>query len=166
MSIFSKGNNPHRFHGKSWFPPFPVCQYRLSAHFLKENLEFSVNHNIKSFTIPTWRFFFSYHTPTLVFKMNSYRNYSFGILLNTPIILVGPLNVIFDSVCKEFFGRLAKVGNTANKELVENDTHAPPIHGFSIALSEYHLRCNVFRRSKYLEIELKSYLLQYICLLI
>ena len=83
-------------------------------------------------------------------------------MLDTPIILFGPLNVIFDSVCKEFFGRLAKVGNTANKELVENDTHAPPIHGFSIALSEYYLRRNVFRRSKYLEIALKIKVLQLI----
>ena len=83
-------------------------------------------------------------------------------MLDTPIILFGPLNVIFDSVCKEFFGRLTKVGNTANKELVENDTHAPPIHGFSIALSEYHLRRNVFRRSKYLEIALKIKVLQLI----
>ena len=94
--------------------------------------------------------------------MHSYRNDIFGFLLDIPIILFGPLNVIIDCVCKEFFGRLAKEGNTADEELVENDTHAPPIYGFSIALSEYHLRRNVFRRSKYLEIALKIKMLQLI----
>ena len=71
--------------------------------------------------------------PNPGFKMHSYRNDIFGFLLDIPIILFGPLNVIIDCVCKEFFGGLAKEGNTADEELVENDTHAPPIHGFSIA---------------------------------
>ena len=91
---------------------------------------------------------------SLPFKITSYRNDIFGFLVNSPVIIFRPLNIIFDSMCKEFFRGFTKKWNTANEKLIENDTHAPPIHGFTIALSEYHFRCNIFRSSEYLWKEL------------
>ena len=77
-------------------------------------------------------------------------NNSLGFSLDRPVLLLGPLNVIVDCVSKELLGGFPKERNTTDEKLVENDSHAPPIHRLAIPLSENHLRSNIFRRPKHL----------------
>ena len=47
-------------------------------------------------------------------------------MLDIPVIFFRPLNVIVNSMCKQFFRRLPKERNTADEELVKTATERPP----------------------------------------
>ena len=59
--------------------------------------------------------------------------------LHRPVLLLGPLDLVMHRVGKQLLRRLAKEGDTANEELVEDDAHAPPVHRLAVSLSQDHL---------------------------
>jgi len=63
------------------------------------------------------------------------------------------LDTIFttDDLSKQFLGGIPKEGSTAHKKLIQDDSHGPPVHWFTIALPQNDLRSNVFRSTTHLK---------------
>lgn len=55
-----------------------------------------------------------------------------------------------DDLSKQFLGCIPKEGSTAHQKLIQDDSHGPPVHWFTIALPQNDLRSNVFRSTTHL----------------
>ena len=62
-----------------------------------------------------------------------------GLGLHRPVLLSRPLDVVIDRVGKQLLGSLSEEGNTTNQKLIQDHSHAPPVHWLPVALSQYHL---------------------------
>ena len=62
----------------------------------------------------------------------------------------GDLTLTTDDLSEQLLRRVSKKRHTPHEELVEDDSHRPPVHWLPIALSQDHLGSNIFRCSTHL----------------